>query len=170
MSALAQLRAATAPDHETVDAVFGGFDLADTAAYTRFLTAHALALPGVETVLADRPGLPPLRPRAQLLEADLTALKQPIPTPLAIAPPADAAAAFGMAYVIEGSRLGGGILAKRVPPWMPRAYLSATHQPGEWRAFGQALDEAAGDDPAWIASAIEAAKSVFALYGEAARG
>lgn len=168
MSALAILRRATAADHATVDAAFGGFDLADTAGYARFLTAHARALPAVEAALAGIESLPPLRPRAPLLQADLAALGLPMPALLAIDPPADTAAAFGMAYVIEGSRLGGGMLARRVPEHLPHAYLSATHLPGEWRAFGQALDAAAGHDAAWIAIASAAANRVFNLYRDAA--
>lgn len=167
MSALAALRSATAADHEAVDAAFGGFDLADGAAYGRFLTAHARALPAVEAALATIGGLPPIRPRTPLLAADLAALKLAMPAPLPLAAPDDLAGAFGMAYVIEGSRLGGGMLSKRVAPWMPRAYLAATHLPGEWRAFGQALDAAAGDE-AWTAHAIASAKAVFALYRAAA--
>jgi heme oxygenase len=168
MSALAELRRVTAPDHEGVDAAFGRFDLTKAAGYTGFLSAHARALPAVEGALAGIAGLPPLRPRTPLIAADLAALDLEMPAPLAIDPPADAASAFGMAYVIEGSRLGGGMLAKRVPPGMPSAYLSATHLPGEWRAFGQALDAAAGDDPAWIVRAVAAANGVFNLYREAA--
>lgn len=168
MSALAILRRATAADHAMVDAAFGGFDLADTGGYARFLTAHARALPAVEAALAAVEDLPPLRPRTSLLQSDLAALGLPMPTPLAIDPPADAAGAFGMAYVIEGSRLGGGMLAKRVPEYRPHAYLSATHLPGEWRVFGQALDAAAGDDAAWIAKASAAANRVFDLYRDAA--
>lgn len=168
MSALAIIRRATAADHEMVDAAFGRFELAGTAGYARFLTAHARALPAVETALAGIEGLPPLRPRSPLLQADLAALGLAMPTPLAIDPPADTATAFGMAYVIEGSRLGGGMLAKRVPEHLPHAYLSATHLPGEWRAFGQALDAAAGDDAAWVAKASAAANRVFNLYRDAA--
>jgi heme oxygenase len=168
MSALAALRSATAPEHEAVDAAFGGFDLTDTKAYGRFLGAHARALPAVEAVLAGVAGLPPLRSRTALLAADLAALDLPVPPPLPFAAPQDQASAFGMAYVIEGSRLGGGMLSKRIAPSMPRAYLAATHLPGEWRAFGQALDAAAGDDPEWILRASHAAAAVFALYREAA--
>ncbi|WP_404712914.1 biliverdin-producing heme oxygenase [Sphingomonas sp. MMS24-J13] len=168
MSALARLRAATKADHEAVDAAFGRFQLTDAAAYGAFLTAHARALPAVEAALADIAGLPPLRPRTPLIHADLAALGIPLPEPLPLPAPADHATAFGMAYVIDGSRLGGGMLARQVPADLPRAYLSATHLAGEWRAFGQALD-AAAEDAAWTARAITGAKRVFDLYAQAAR-
>ncbi len=86
MSALAQLRAATRSDHEAVDAAFGRFDLTDPADYGCFLAAHARALPAVEAALANVAGLPPLRPRAPLLHADLAALSLPVPGPLPFAP------------------------------------------------------------------------------------
>jgi heme oxygenase len=150
-----------------VDAAFSSFHLADAEGYGRFLTAHAQALPAVEAALADIEGLPPLRPRTALLHADLEALGLALPDTLHLPAPADAGSAFGMAYVIEGSRLGGGLLARQVPAGLPHAYLSATHLPGEWRALGQALDAAATDDD-WITSAVAGAKRVFDLYAQAA--
>ena len=168
MSALAALRAATRSNHDAVDASFGRFDLTDRAGYARFLAAHARALPAVEAALADMPGLPHLRPRAPLIEADLAALGFSLPALLPLPTPDDPATAFGMAYVIEGSRLGGGMLARQVPADLPHAYLSATHLPGEWRTFGHALDTAATDE-AWTARAIAGAKRVFDLYAESAR-
>jgi len=169
MSAHAQLRALTAKDHEWVDGAFGRFDLSDRSGYIAFLTAHARALPAVESALAGKVD-PPLRPRADLLRRDLAELGVTMPEPLPFALPDDAASAFGAAYVIEGSRLGGGMLARTVPDGLPLAYLSATHLPGEWRAFGQALDAAAQTGgPEWIDRCATTARRVFALYATAAR-
>jgi heme oxygenase len=167
MSAVQQVRAATAADHDAVDAAFGEADLADRDSYGRFLTAHALALPAVEGALVGVGGLPELRPRAPLIADDLSALGFAVPTPLDFAAPKTSAAAFGMAYVIEGSRLGGGMLAKRVGGDLPTAYLSATHLSGEWRGFLAALDQAAGGED-WIAEMIAAARATFDLYRRAA--
>ncbi|QJU57567.1 biliverdin-producing heme oxygenase [Sphingomonas sp. AP4-R1] len=167
MSAVQKVRAATAADHDAVDAAFGEVDLGDRASYGRFLTAHALALPAVEQALAGVAALPALRPRAPLIAGDLRGLGLDVPSPLAFPAPASDAAAFGMAYVIEGSRLGGGMLAKRVGRDLPTAYLSATHLAGEWRGFLSALDQAAeGED--WIAGMIAAARATFDLYRQAA--
>lgn len=167
-SARHALRAATAGMHERVDAAFAGFDLADADGYAAFLVAHARALPGIEAALTRPGGLPPLRPRTPLLVADLAALGRVMPDAYPVAAPAGAAEAFGMAYVVEGSRLGGGVLAGRLRRDLPHAYLSATHLPGEWRAFGTALDAAAAGDPSWIAQATRAAERTFALYRRAA--
>jgi heme oxygenase len=167
MSAVQQLRAATAADHDKVDSAFGETDFGDRAAYGRFLTAHALALPAVEAMLEDVSALPPRRPRTPLIEGDLRALGLDMPPPLPFPVPVSTAAAFGSAYVIEGSRLGGGILAKRVGADLPTAYLSETHLPGEWRGFLAALDRAA-EGHAWIAEMIAAARATFDLYRKAA--
>lgn len=168
-SAHAALRTATAARHEQVDGLFGRFDLKTPDGYAAFLGAHARALPAVERVLKGTAGLPPLRPRTELLAADLAALDQATPAPLALPTPADQAEAFGYAYVIEGSRLGGSMLARGVPENLPKAYLAAGHLPGEWRAFGAALDEAAAaGDSCWLDRAGAAADRVFALYARAA--
>ena len=76
---------------------------------------------------------------------------------------------WGALYVVEGSRLGGGLLAKRVGAGLPVRYLSAIHEPGEWRAIRHAIDEVAeGRDAAWTAQMIAGAEATFALYEEAA--
>lgn len=170
MSARAALRSATAAKHEAVDAAFGRFDLTDRASYGRFLTAHARALPAVEAALEACDAIPAFAPRTDALQADLAALGLPMPDPLPLAPPENEAAAFGALYVIEGSRLGGAMLARQVPAALPRAYLSAVHPPGGWRAFGDMLDRAEkAGGPGWIDRAVAAAEATFDLYAEAAK-
>ena len=164
-SAVRRLRAETAAEHDRVDAAYTRYDLADPVSYRAFLEAHARALPAVEAVLTDD-ALPAWRERTSALAADLAALGGDWPEPLPLDPPATAAAAWGMLYVIEGSRLGGVMLARQVGEELPRAYLSARHDSGEWRALLAALD-AAAEDEAWIDQTIAAARQVFALYGRA---
>jgi len=163
------LRNATAGRHETVDAAFAAFDLSDAISYGRFLTAHARALPAVERALAANDALPPFTTRTRFLERDLAALGIAMPAPLPLAAPGSDAAAFGALYVIEGSRLGGAMLSRSIPPSLPRTYLSAAHSPGGWRALGEELDRAgaAGGD-IWLAEAVAAAEATFDLYVTAA--
>ncbi|AXJ96784.1 MULTISPECIES: biliverdin-producing heme oxygenase [unclassified Sphingomonas] len=169
MSFVAALRRATAADHAAVDAAFGAFRLTDVDDYARFLTAHARALGAIEAVLAGAPALPAWRQRLPLLAADLAALDQPLPVPIHWAPD-DPAARWGALYVIEGSRLGGQLLARRVPPSLPRAYLGAVHRPGEWRALLHAIEvQATASDAAWRGAAIAGARQTFALYAGAVR-
>jgi heme oxygenase (biliverdin-IX-beta and delta-forming) len=166
VSAVRRLRAETAAAHEAVDAAYGGFALADPVSYAAFLRAHARALPAVEQALAGW-ALPTWRPRTEALAADLADLGVPAPEPYAMSRPGEAAAAWGMLYVIEGSRLGGAMLERQVAAGLPRRYLASRHLPGEWRALLAALDAAATDD-AWTERAVTAARATFDLYGRAA--
>lgn len=165
----AALRAATADCHERVDATFASFDLADKGSYTAFLMAHARVVPAIESALRDAGGLPRIEPRAVALAADLAALGATMPSAVKVTPPASDAIAWGMLYVIEGSRLGGVFLARGVGADLPKTYLAAGHERGGWKALLRALD-AAGEDGGtmWLADAEHAARQVFELYEQAA--
>ncbi|MDE0880132.1 MAG: biliverdin-producing heme oxygenase [Sphingomonas bacterium] len=164
MSGAMRLRAATAAAHERVDARFGAYDLTDRTAYGRFLIDHARAVGGAEAYLSQtRPHLV-WRPRLALIAADLADLGHTMPAPCALDLPPDAAVADGVVYVLEGSRLGGQILARAVGPGLPTAYLGATHLSGEWRALRQAIDARVATDPTWLAGAKLGAEACFALY------
>ncbi|HEX4506770.1 MAG TPA: biliverdin-producing heme oxygenase [Alphaproteobacteria bacterium] len=162
------LRTATARHHERVDAAFAGFDLRDAGSYRCFLSAHARVLPGAENAIH----LPwdGWTRRAPLLLRDLSdlgAAPEPSPANLSMTEPA---AQWGCLYVLEGSRLGGSVLAQRVVAGLPTRYLSAGHTGGSWRIFQTALEAAAGPaETAWIEAAVAAARSVFELFEEAAR-
>ena len=161
------LRAATSTKHEEVDATFARYDFADPASYGALLAAHARVLPPIEQALAGYPGLPAFPPRTSALADDLVALGRSLPQPDAVPRPASPAEAWGMLYVIEGSRLGGVFLARSVPEGLPKAYLSAGHVRGGWRAMLDALDQAA-EGEAWLQQAITAATTTFDLYAAAA--
>lgn len=110
-----------------------------------------------------------LPPRTPLLEQDLADLGEVMPAALPLAT-RDDAAAWGTLYVVEGSRLGGVMLARSVAPNLPSRYLAAAHPSGGWRAIRQAIDTAGGDaSAAWHASMLAGAAATFDLYAEAAR-
>ena len=173
-----RLRAVTREAHERVDRRFSGYDLGDPEAYRGFLEAHHAVLPGCEYML-EASGAAALvddwahRLRTPALVADLVSLgARPVratPTLRRLTP----AAAFGMLYVLEGSRLGGAVLARRVLAGASARCRGATRylRHGEglrlWPSFLAAL-EASGDvrdDPdAAVASAIE----TFGLFEPAA--
>jgi heme oxygenase len=167
------IRVATAADHQRLDGLFEGFDLGDARSYGAFLVAHAAALLPIEAALdaagADRliPGWADRR-RGGMIRADLAALDLPSPE-LALFPPLDDdAACWGAAYVVEGSRLGGALLARRIAPGLPRAYLGTPQAKGAWRTFVDALDAAlVGDDR--IGRATGAARATFAFFEAAGR-
>lgn len=165
MSAVAELRARTAGAHAKVDRAFSAYDLGDRDDYRAFLMAHARALPVAECLIAQNPALPVSRARTSLLAKDMTALAQAMPLPLDFAGEGGGAAGWGLLYVVEGSRLGGGMLAGRVAAGLPTGYLGARHEPGEWRALGRAIDaEAIRHDAAWLDEVTVGANACFDLY------
>jgi len=162
------LRDATGADHERVDALYSRFDLADRASYAAFLQTQARALFALEAALTGFPGLPAWRARSPLIAQDLADMDLPLPDPAPIAALPDDAAAHGTLYVLEGSRLGGSILAKHVGADLPTAFIAASHQPGEWRALlGTIADAAELGGETWRASAIGGAKAAFDVYARA---
>ncbi|KQV10771.1 heme oxygenase [Rhizobium sp. Root1203] len=163
------LRAHTSDCHAAVDDIFGRFDLADPIAYRAFLSAHARIIPAMEIRLEEA-GIGsllqdwPARRRRHLLFADLADLGARTPPPLPAPPFEGRAALWGAAYVLEGSKLGGAMLAKRVPASLPSRYLTPPGPKGGARSFMEALDSADTEEP----RAIEAARIVFGLFRNAA--
>jgi heme oxygenase len=167
--ASAALRAATAPDHQSVDAAYGRFALGTREGYRSFLIAHARILPLAERLLRPAELVPGWTGRTSALLSDLDDLGAPPPAELAFEPQPGEAARWGAIYVVEGSRLGGAFLAKSVPLELPSAYLSARHVSGGWRKFLAALDTAL-TGPEQIAEAATGAHAMFGAYGAAAFG
>jgi heme oxygenase len=166
------LRDRTGKAHERVDAAFGRFDLTDRHSYADFLTGHASALLPLEEALtsAGAAGLTEdwaSHRRAPLLLADHGALDV-APPPLVPAPDfADEAEMLGGLYVLEGSRLGGAVLRKAVPPHLPAAFLSAPQAPRRWTRFASELDLLL-DTPSRLDAAVHAALACFACFERAA--
>lgn len=164
------LRERTAAHHDAIDAAYARFDLHDRDGYAAFLTAHARIVPPVETILADHAALPRFDLRTAALAADLADMGLDIPPALKVGEAPDDAAAWGMFYVVEGSRLGGVMLARRVGAAFPARYLSAAHGKGGWRTVRAEIDAAATTgDAGWLDRAVQAAKQCFTLYGDAAK-
>jgi heme oxygenase len=163
------LRAHTSDCHAAVDDIFGRFDLADPIAYRAFLSAHARIIPAVEVGLEEA-GIDsllqdwPARRRRHLLVADLADLGAHTAPLLPVPAFEGDAALWGAAYVLEGSKLGGAMLAKRVPASLPSRYLAPLGPKSGARSFMDALDSSGIDE----ARAVEAARTVFALFRNAA--
>jgi heme oxygenase len=174
------LRAATADLHADIDARFSGNFSGSADAYAGFLAALASALvpleraleeAGVESILPDWPE----RRRADLVLADLEALGSDTP-PAASAPAMQGEARqFGVAYVLEGSRLGGKLLLRRAlanPDARVRAatrYLSHGADRDFWPSFVTRLDASSAVTRA-PGEAIAGARMAFALFREPASG
>lgn len=173
---LAALRTATASRHERLDS---GLPLSaphptldDYAAHLCMLRDWLAPLDAWLAGFADGPqgdtALPPTA-RLALIQADLAEPGMPEVRPLRPAPawPQDAGAAWrwGVAYVIEGSQLGGAVLYARLAAPLaphPLRYLRGDEGgPGpRWRAFMLAL-RARVTSPEEIAEACAGACAAF---------
>ena len=167
------LRAATQGAHARVDAAFSRFDLTCREDYADFLTVHARVVPGLEQAL-DRAGAGalladwPERRRGGALLADLADLEAPIPACAAAQVDfADPSEALGGLYVLEGSRLGGAVLARRVQRSAdPRVrgavrYLAHGERRRFWPSFVDGLNAA---DGVRRAAAVRGAALAFAGF------
>lgn len=164
------LRAGTSEYHNVVDDLFGRFDMSDRRQYAAFLAGHARVIPVAEQAL-EQGGIYRIVPdwaerrRADMLRADMTALGCAMPPPIALAAFSSDDELWGAAYVLEGSKLGGAVLSKRVPADYPSKYLAYQGPKGAMKAFMDQLDAAASVD---LERAIAAARSIFAAFRAAA--
>lgn len=180
LSAAHILRLATREAHESVERLSsmqrlaeGDLDIADYAAVLR---GHLAVVAPWERhcagwLQAISDGDWHYRPRAPLLWTDLQALGT---TPSVTDGPAslpDGGPEFrwGMLYVLEGSQLGGRIIARALRQRLPgceRAlgyFEAGVHDPAEWRRFQQRLDRVLVAEQQRHA-AIQGAHAMFALF------
>lgn len=171
MSARFALKEATNEAHETLDAAMSRFDLTDVGDYGRFLTAQAAALFPMEATLDHAGAQVHYHPwqaarRGPALAADMHALGLPIPPPVAIQPIVGEPDIFGTLYVLEGSRLGGKMLARGVPEALPSAFLE--HRGTQtWPEFSKLLDQKLAS-PVDLSVAKRAASHAFDAFARAA--
>lgn len=171
------LRDGTRDRHETLDqglALTG--DTLSQARYLTYLRALLGWLEPVERQLWQQAWPAELRAPARagksaLIRADLRAAGDTTPVPQcpdAPAPQAADAYALGVAYVVEGSQLGGRFLAKRLAhtaPCLPLGYLRGYgEETGTlWKGFLAHLDSAArGQEAQALRGALDAFDSLTA--------
>lgn len=165
-----ELRAKTAQVHEALDSgmqhAFGRLDQ-----YVAFLRASHRVLSSLDAALGRIFKRPPSE-RSARVAADLKTLGVPTPSvPPAPWAPADPAEAMGCAYVIEGSSLGGLVVAKIVERQLG-IEAATTFLRGQgartkelWRSFLSELDAwGANAHPEERARAIQGATTTFATY------
>lgn len=187
---LDRLRAETRDLHERVEHRLPLLDARLTlAGYRATLQAlHGLHAP-LERRLAAVPGLERCgldlarRWRAPRLAADLRALGAP-PSALDAASPhvphvGDVASALGALYVLEGSTLGGRVVARHVTAALPVtaadgcAFLASagTHVGRSWRSFRHAVEAyAAARDDAVAQAIVDGARATFVAFDRATAG
>lgn len=165
----ARLRSATDTAHAALDGALSTLDLSDPQGYAAFLAVHAAAQPPLEAALTGG-AAEAVSPRAALLADDLAGLGAPLPPPLPCAP-LGREASWGVAYVLEGARLGARLLAARAArapdPRIAanRRYLSAPRRMG-WAPFLAGL-EAGLTTPAARDIAARAALGAFVAFQRA---
>jgi heme oxygenase len=169
------LRAATSELHSRVDAALSGSFDTDLDAYIAFLKSLARGVLPLERLLEQSRVeclLPdwPRRRRAPALLRDLAAFDA-TPPPSADKPSPDGEAwLFGALYVLEGSRLGGKLLLKRVQANPDPRAAAATAYLGHgaggslWPSFLERLEasDAVAEAPH---KAVAGARAAFGLFG-----
>lgn len=144
-SARERLRAATQQQHERVDALFGRLNLGQEADYRLFLTSHAAALLPMEQWLDAHAGAVVddwrERSRDAALRADLAAMDIPVPAGEPFAPESALPSVAAILYVVEGSKMGGRVLARRVRDDLPKQYLTAGGNSAAWQKLVSRLDD-----------------------------
>ncbi|GBR50233.1 heme oxygenase [Neokomagataea thailandica NBRC 106555] len=169
-SALVQLRRACRTEHDGVDQIFSAFDLQDQISYGRFLAAHARVVPVLERWLRDFGVAEGTDWRAAALSRDLQALQAVQPDEILWNPKTHDGYAVGVLYVLEGSRLGGKVLAAKVSSALPKEYLSSGHSNGGWPLFlGRLQNILEAADESYKAEVWAGAREAFALFASAGR-
>lgn len=167
---LTELRNACRTEHDGVDQIFSHFNLQDQDRYSAFLCAHARVVPVLERWLKTRFKSVDTVWRTDALKGDLHVLGYNMPPEMTWEPLEDDGYAMGVLYVLEGSKLGGRVLAARVPQGGAHAYLSSGHEAGGWPKFLQGLRTALvqGGD-AYRANVLAGARQAFALFAASGR-
>jgi heme oxygenase (biliverdin-IX-beta and delta-forming) len=169
------LRSETATDHANVDARFSALIDLGTAGYGEFLRLSAAAICPLEQALLEGKVeciLPDWeeRSRRAALRADLADFGIADPT-LAQRPSlGEEAHQFGVLYVLEGSRLGARVLARRLLASAnlpaPCAVRYLRHGEGRplWQTFLERLESSAAVRRS-PTDAIAGARTAFAWFG-----
>ncbi|WP_395645964.1 biliverdin-producing heme oxygenase [Terricaulis sp.] len=167
------LRDACRGTHARLDQRLSQVDFNDRDGYAAMLAQMSAPLTALESALSS--GIAPVlfdnwaaRLRAHALRRDLSALERPVHERFG-APVEDEAAALGVLYVLEGSRLGGQMLARMARASTDDRVRSATafftHGAGGglWRTYLARLEasEAVKRQPE---NAVRAALAAFGAF------
>lgn len=178
MNARAHLKEASAELHAQVDNAFANYALNTRDGYQRFLQAHAWALSRIEPTV-EREGIADVLPdwaerrRYQAIGEDLASLGATAPGPAPVALELDASSLWGVAYVLEGSRLGARYLSRAVQgaefdeAGPPLAYLTHGQEAGLWPRFLKRLESTS--DSLDQARMLDGVRWCFSVFLEAAR-
>ena len=172
-SAHEHLRAATSAGHEAAEAALALSGPVTDEVQRRALALFLAVFAPVENVLSrwqlSHPGAWQVQRVSHLAAADLRQLPgatHRAGPPWPVLPPPEGAGgapeALGYAYVLEGSRLGAAVVARRIAQDRPTAPSSffAVAERGRWRSFLSVLEVTLAEERA-RERAASAAGSVF---------
>jgi heme oxygenase len=170
------LRAGSMDLHRQCDAAFdwAKYDTLDTYAgllfrlHSTYCAISRCTRPYIADDLAERLNRDLTRLRHDLADVATPHHRPPLAPTLNVRSKAEA---FGALYVIEGSRLGGPILARRAPShlrltqsWGARfLHGEAKRTQARWQTFLNYLEDSLADDLA-RAEALQCARRVFILF------
>ena len=166
------LRSETSEAHETLDRAHDGGDFVDLDDYGRFLEAQARIFPAAEAYLAASEEFRTLpdwsgRLRSDALMADLAALGRNRPPLLSFSFHDRPGIAAGIAYVLEGSRLGGKLIARKLERGglqdAPVSFIAHGADDRFWPSFTTWLS-ARDQSEAYAEDALAAANATFGLF------
>lgn len=174
------LRWATAGSHARLDALFEEIvDPSRKPVYDAFVRMNHACHRQIEPILASSPlahrGLAPAS-RLGALERDMTQMAlEPLTLPDFSVPAPNLHEAAGIAYVLEGSRLGATFIERRLREAAgrgegdrPRHYLAESAHAAEFRTFMDRLARLEWD-PTSLDAAAHAANATFDRFTLAAR-
>lgn len=167
---LSALREATREAHEALDSRLS-FSTLTRERYRTFLRASYSVLGALEPRIMCWVGVPSdgLN-RVSALRRDLAAFETDSLPTMPIPPIASLAEAMGAAYVVEGSALGGMVIARSLPVEFPRRYLTLRgERTGEaWREIIAKIETwAFGASASARTNACDAARATFEAYTHA---
>lgn len=172
----AELKEATAQLHQALDRALQGA-LRDRQRYAAFLRGSHAAIAWLEPSLARHGGAAQSDAnRLECIESDLAELGAAAPPARSFSfRPASAGEALGCAYVMEGSALGGLVLAKSMDSALSLGGKATSflrfrgpETMSHWRAFLQRLEQWGETAPsAEHRAAARGAEGAFQVYREA---
>lgn len=166
------LRQATQELHQQLDIGFAAGQFADRTAYISFLQMHAQIVPDIEQQLAIRSEFQTLdhwqaRLRSPALLHDLKCLSVAPPPIAPFVMPSAPGSVAGITYVMEGSRLGGRLIAKQLNEaglgHLPASFVTHGTEQRYWQSYLSWLAERP-TFATYQQNAIEAAKALFQHY------
>lgn len=172
-----RLRADTREAHEALDARFAAMMAGDTNRYALFLVMNRDAHAAIEPLLAAGPlaGAWQATGRLEAVRRDCQVLglgEERAEPPRFGLDAGSRAAAFGLAYVLEGSRLGAKYLLRalaRAPARnpLPTHYLEASSDAGPFTGLMRAMARESFS-PAEFSRSTEVARHTFRFFGRLA--